>query len=211
MQTQDSKASAFSRLLFVMRPWYAREPAQVDGLRLVTVADPVAVSRAWALQVLLDATDRSRDDPPAAPDWVPRFVPVLGRFWGDGLKKIHRLTLNQEILEWARNDPQGLLEAARFLAAHKGVENDSGAQRLANLVTADPNPKAVETRQFYLNRLLKARPDGLTEGVQILIDHTDEVVKVMTRYGYTDPQTIGGFLDRDLPDKSETVASGKTL
>src|SRR5262249_35115571 len=150
------------------------------------------------------------DDPPAAPDRVQRYVPLLGRFWGDGLKRIHRLTLNQEILEWARKDPQGLLDAARFLAAHQRAENDSGAQRLVNLVTADPHPKTVETRQFYLDRLLKARPDGLIEGVQILIGHTDEVVKVMTRYGYTDPQAIGGFLDRDLPDKTESIASGKT-
>ena len=138
MQTQDSKASAFSRLLFAMRPWYAREPVQVDGLRLVTVADPVAVSRAWALQVLLDATDKSRPDPPAAPQWVQKYVPPLGRFWGDGLKKIHRLTLNQAILDWARSDPQGLLDAARHLAARKKAEGNPHAQRLVGLIIDDP-------------------------------------------------------------------------
>jgi hypothetical protein len=198
MQTQDSKASAFSRLLFAMRPWYARQPAQVDGLRLVTVADPAAVSRAWALQVLLDATDRSRPDPPAAPEWVRTYAPILDRFWGDGLKKIHRLTLNQGILDWARSDPHGFLEASRFLAAHKGPGDDPDARRLVGLITDDPSPQTVKTRTFVLDRLLKARPEGLVEAARILIQHTDEVVKVMTRYGYTDPRTIGGFLDRDL-------------
>jgi hypothetical protein len=196
MQTQDSKASAFSRLLFAMRPWYAREPSQVDGLRLATVADPIAVSRAFALQALLDAPDRSRPDLPAAPAWVRRFVPILGRFWGDGLRKIHRLALNQDILDWARSDPRGLLEAARYVAAHKQAGDDPGARRLVRLAS-----------QSQLDRLLRRRPQGLVEGVQILVDHTAEVVQVMTRYGYTDPATIGGFLDRDLSDPPDVIAA----
>ncbi len=83
LQTQDSKATAFSRLLFVMRPWYAREPAQVDGLRLATVADPVAVSRAWGLEILLDAADHSPPDPPSAPPGFGLMAdpqPFLGRW-----------------------------------------------------------------------------------------------------------------------------------
>ena len=47
--TQDSKAYAFTRLLFAMRPWYASEPRQLDGARVATVNDPVAVSRACGL------------------------------------------------------------------------------------------------------------------------------------------------------------------
>ena len=211
MQTQDSKASAFSRLLFVMRPWYAREPDEVDGLRLVTVADPVAVSRTWALQVLLDATDKSDSDRPAAPPWVQRYLPPLARFWGDGLKKIHKLTLNQSVLGWARDDPVGLLAAARYLAARKQPQGNRDAERLVGLVVDDPAPKVVQTRQFFLDRLLKARPEALVEAVEILIRHTAEVVQVMTRYGYTDPQSIGGYLDRDLPDKPERIASGKVV
>ena len=141
---------------------------------------------------------------------MQKYVPPLGRFWGDGLKKIHRLTLNQNILDWARSDPQGLLDAARYLAVRKKAEGDPRAQRLVGLIVDDPNPKVVQTRQFFLDRLLKGRPEALVEAVEILIRHTDEVVKVMTRYGYTDPQTIGGFLDRDLPDKPETIAAGKS-
>ena len=49
LQTQDSKATGFSRLLFAMQPWYASSPASSMACRVATVADPVAVSRAWAL------------------------------------------------------------------------------------------------------------------------------------------------------------------
>lgn len=174
LQTQDSKATAFSRLLFVMKPWYACEPHQLGGLRVATVADPVAVSRAWALQLLLNAPDLTIPEPP----------------------KVRRLVLNQDLLNWARSNPQGLLEAARAVAA---ARRGPAARRLVQMVIAHPNPKAVEIRRFFLDRLLKARPEALVEGVQILIDHTEAVERVMTRYGYIDPDAIGGFLDRDLP------------
>ena len=179
LQTQDSKATAFSRLLFAMQPWFASQPRQLDGLRVVTVADPVAVSRAWALELLLDAPDPIPADPP----------------------KVRRLMLNKSILDWASTDPQGLREAARFLADHKrnGAEGNAGAQRLISLVVSDRNPRTVEIRQFLLDRLLKARPEALVEAVGILIDHRQAVSSVMTRYGYTDPESVGGYLDRDLP------------
>jgi hypothetical protein len=57
----------------------------------------------------------------------------------------------------------------------------------------------MQIREFWLDRLLKARPEALVEAVQILINHTGAAVRVMTNYGYTDPELIGGYLDRDLP------------
>jgi hypothetical protein len=209
LHTQDSKATAFTRLLFAMRPWYASEPRQLDGLKVAMVADDVAVARAWGLRVLLDATDRSPPDPPAAPLWVRMYAPPLSRLWGDGLKTIHKLALNQDILDWSRNDPGGLLDAARTLAKRRNLEVDDapGASRLVHLLVDDPNPQAVQTREFYLERLLRARPAGLVEAVQILNGHPDAVVEVMTRYGYTDPRSIGGFLDRDLDDRTTKETS----
>ena len=168
------------------------------------MADPVAVSRAWGLEVLLDATDRSLPDLPSAPQWVRTYLPVLGRLWGDGLTKVHRPGLNEEILAWARSDPHSLLDAARYLADHGEPGNHPAAQRLFGQLTSGPNAKSVETRQFFLDRLLKARPQGLVEAVQILLAHPYEVIRVMTHYGYTDPQTIGGYLDRDLPGSRQT-------
>jgi len=35
--------------------------------------------------------------------------------------------------------------------------------------------------------------------VRILNAHRDQVVAIMTRYAYTDPARLGGYLDRDLP------------
>ena len=82
--TQDSKATALTRLLFAMKPWYASRPVQLDGLRVATVADPVAVSRAWALQLLLDAPSGDPAETNIAPAWVRKHIPWLARFWGAG-------------------------------------------------------------------------------------------------------------------------------
>jgi hypothetical protein len=208
---QDSKATAFTRLLFGMRPWYASEPRQLGGARVVTVADPVAVSRAWALFVLLDAADRSRPDPPASPAWVRRYVPWLRRLWGDGLLAdydasgrllriyVYRLAVNERVLAWSRSDPDGLLAAARHLAAKRPIREDAEARRLFSLITAESDPNGPQVRHDFLAQLLAARPQALVEGVQILNAHRDEVVRIMTRYAYTDPMCVGGYLDRDLP------------
>jgi 4-amino-4-deoxy-L-arabinose transferase-like glycosyltransferase len=207
---QDSKATAFTRLLFGMRPWYASEPRQLDGARVVTVADPVAVSRAWVLKVLLDDADRSRPDPPASPAWVRRYVPWLRRLWGDGLLadydadgrllriKVHRLAVNERILAWSRSDPEGLLAAARQLAAKGPASQDVRARRLYALMT-DEDPNQPQVRHELTRQVFAARPEALVEAVQILNAHPDEVVAMMTRYGYTDPMRLGGYLDRDLP------------
>ncbi len=146
--TQDSKASAFTRLLFAMRPWYASEPRQLDGARVASVVDPVAVSRAWALQTLLDAPDRSKPDPPAAPARVHEYAPWLGRLWGDGLKKAHRLVLNQAVLDWSRSDPEGLLAAARKIASKQPIDNDEKSQRLLDLVTTESNRHGPKIRHY---------------------------------------------------------------
>jgi hypothetical protein len=208
--TQDSKATAFTRLLFGMRPWYASEPRQLDGARVATVCDPVAVSRAWALSILLDAPDLSRPDPPAAPGWVGRFVPWLERLWGDGLLveydrngrpvrvRIHRLAVNAAVREWSQSDPEGLLAAARHLAGKRPIKEHAGAQRLFALMTNE-NPNGKQVRHDLTNQLLDARPEALVEAIQILNAHGDEVIQIMTRYAYTDPLRVGGYLDRDLP------------
>jgi hypothetical protein len=183
-----------------MQPWYASEPRQLDGARIVSVDDPVAVSRAWALFVLLDAADRSPKDPDAAPEWVRDHTPWLARLWGDKLIKAHRLAMNQAVLAWSRSDPDGLLAAARVIASRQPIENGTPAEQLMRLMTTESTPRPSEqVRHILMAQLLDARPEALVEAVQILNAHRDEIVKVMTRYGYTDPKAIGGYLDRDLP------------
>ena len=72
-----------------------------------------------------------------------------------------------------------------------------------DLMTDETNPQRPQVRHYLTEQLLSRRPQALVEAVQILNSHRDEVVKVMTRYGYTDPQSIGGYLDRDLPGFSQ--------
>jgi Dolichyl-phosphate-mannose-protein mannosyltransferase len=202
--TQDSKAVAFTRLLFAMHPWYASSPRQLAGARAASVGDPVAVSRAYALKLLLEAADQSAPAPPAAPPWIRAHMPWLARLWGDGLVEVKRLALDPNILAWSRSDPEGLIAAARLIAAKQPSERGKNSQRLMELMTAEASPKGP--RHYLLEQLLNRRPQALVEAIQILNAHRDEVVKVMTRYGYTDPQSIGGYLDRDLPAYETPIA-----
>jgi hypothetical protein len=180
-----------------MRPWFASEPRQLGGARVASVIDPITVSRAWALQCLLDAPAK-RGHEPYAPEWVRQYAPWLARLWGDGPIRSRPLAVSQAVLEWSRSDPDGLLAAARHIADKRSIEEDANARRLMQLLTNDPNPKSL--RRFYTEELLQARPEALVEAVQILNSHRDEVARALLRYGYTDPNTNGGYLDRDLPN-----------
>jgi Dolichyl-phosphate-mannose-protein mannosyltransferase len=193
--TQDSKATALTRLMFAMRPWYASEPHQLGGARVASVIDPITVSRAWALQVLLDSSGEHPTEA-RAPEWVRRHAPWAGRFWGDGLTRVPPLAVCNEVLEWSRSDPEGLLAAGRYIAARKPLEENSSAQRLMRLMTEDSTPNGL--RRLYLKALLRARPEALVEAIQMLRAHSGEIERVLLRYGYTDPGTIGGYLDRGL-------------
>ena len=210
--TQDSKASAFTRLLFAMKPWYESSPKQLDGARVVTVADPVAVSRAFAIRLLTDAPDELPPDQPVVPTWVNQYAPWLGRLWGVGLTKIARLTLYKPLFKWVETDPNGLLAAAKGLA----VQAESGpkklierAQKKAKGEKYDPIGDVLQDRLFEIlvrdpnstAVLFQARPEALIEAVEILIAHPKEVRALMTRSSYTDLETIGGPLDRDLKTK----------
>jgi 4-amino-4-deoxy-L-arabinose transferase-like glycosyltransferase len=197
--TQDSKASAFTRLLFAMKPWYARRPPQLGGLRVATVADPVAVSRAWALTLLLDAGDDRPPDRPAVPGWVSRYAPWLGRFWGEGLTKVRRLNVNGSVLTWARQEPGSLLAAARVLARDRAPGDDPDARRLLAVLERLPSPHGGQAPPGWGAReLLRARPEALVEAVRIVIDRHEAAQRVLTRYAYTDPDTVGGPLDAGL-------------
>ena len=203
--TQDSKASTFTRLLFAMAPWYERRPVQLDRLRVATVAEPQAVSRAWALSLLAEAPDVRPPDRPDIPRWVRRFAPFLGRFWGDGLTKVRRPDLYGPIFAWAHDDPAGLRAAARVLEEGRGEPGDNpGAKRLLAVLNRIPQPYPW----LSARALLKARPEALVEAVEILIQRGDAVRAVMARDGYTEPTTraIGGYLDEGLTGAGPTPA-----
>ena len=191
--TQDSKASAFTRLLFALAPWYACEPRQLDALRVATVADPVAVSRAWALFLLASGPDAGAADRPAAPGWVRRVCPPLGRFWGEGLARVPRPGVNTALFDWARTDPEGLRAAARAIAARRPPADAPNARRLRAILARYDRPGKPGGR--LSERLLRSRPEALVEAVAIVIARPDAVQAVLTHEPYTDPESIGGSLD----------------
>jgi 4-amino-4-deoxy-L-arabinose transferase-like glycosyltransferase len=167
--THDSKADPFTRLLFQMTPWFASQPIQLDGARVATVADPLAISRAWALHLLatggVDLTSRS-----AASHRAPRP------------------RVNQAMLQWAKEEPDALLAAARTIAENRPL--DDNASRLSAILQ--------RSRERY-NLLLNIRPEALVEAVQMLIRHPEQVRAALLRESFTDPALLGGYLDRDLP------------
>jgi 4-amino-4-deoxy-L-arabinose transferase-like glycosyltransferase len=190
--THDSKATAFTRLLFALRPWYARRPSQLGGLRVLTVADPEAVARAWALWLLLDAPDTRPPDRPATPLWVRQWAPWLGRLWGEGVTQSRHLAINEPMLAWAQADPAGLRAAARALAERPTDVADSDARRLR---------KELDRYGYAGETLLRLRPRALVEAVEILIRKPNALRRVLLRYPYTDERDLGGYLDdRSAPD-----------
>jgi len=192
--THDSKANAFTRLLFAMTPWYERRPPQLGGLRVATVADPVAVSRAWAVQLLVSNVG-PRPAPTRAPlpGWLRRLAPGLGRFWGEGLTQPDPPGVDQTMLDWARTDPKGLRAAARIVADRGPIDGNPGAQRLRKQLSRHDDPKAPYSASTIL---LEDRPRAVVEAVEILIARPEAIRAVLLKPGYTDPATIGGDLDR---------------
>ncbi len=200
--THDSKAQPFTRLLFVMTPFYARQPGQLDGLRVVTVDAPETVARAWALDILTHVATPGVTF--RAPGWVrdSRWLRPFARFWGEGLSGGPVLEVDETVLGWARADPEGLREAARAIAGRRPIAPGSGAERLRAFLDRRvfDNPKTQGLwRDRWAGPLIRNRPEAVAEAVEILIARPDAVRAVLLHPGYTDEATIGGFLDRDLP------------
>lgn len=235
--SQDSKASTFTRLLFLMKPKYERHPEQLGRLRVVTLADPAAVGRAWVLQNLVEAPGKGKLDPPAgeAPAWVRRYAPWLGRFWGEGVIRTPPPVLNEPLFAWARRDPAGLRDAARALAGNKELLDWAKADPFAATIAAhdlalgrtredDPNPARLRSLfkdqddalrlllmmarhaihqkaapnppdSLFTMKFFTPRPEAVPEAIDILIAHPDAVRRAATHLLFTDPDTVGGWLD----------------
>ena len=197
--TQDSKATDFTRLLFVMNPWYESRPAQLDALRVAAVADPIAVSRAWILQLLIEVPESRPPNAFRAPPWVHEYAPFLARLWGEGLKMMRRPQVYEPIMEWASDDPDSLRAAARQLARDQSPGDDPDAQRLMAILSRTPKDQPG----MYARLLLRIRPQALTEAVEMIVNRPDAIRTVLSRYSYTDPSRIGGPLDKGFGTASQ--------
>jgi 4-amino-4-deoxy-L-arabinose transferase-like glycosyltransferase len=205
--THDSKALAFTRALFVMTPWYESRPKQLSGARVLAVMDPDAVSRAWAIQLMCDAPDRSPPPKPNAPEWVRNLSPTLARFWGDGLDTAPNPSVNESTFEWAKNEPETLRKAASELVSKvksgsmPKLTDTSLSEPAKRLLTLISRYDRLDSGRDFSGLLFRARPEGLSDAVEILIRHGATLHEVMLRSGYTDPNWIGGPLDRDVQKK----------
>ena len=85
--------------------------------------------------------------------------------------------------------PMGFRAAAAWIAAGKPLGLNAEASRLAAILNRYPKRAPL---------LLRNRPQALRDAVEIIIARPDALQKIVLRYGYTDPKTVGGFLDQDL-------------
>jgi hypothetical protein len=152
---------------------------------------------------MCDAPDRSPAPKPNAPEWVRKTSKTLARFWGDGLDKAPRLSVNEPMFQWAATDPETLRKAAGELVAKAKAGQlpvmtdetfSEPARRLLSVVNRYDKPE--QGRNFF-RILMQSRPEGLTEAVEILIKRGPVMHDVMLRSGYTDPRWIGGPLDQN--------------
>ncbi len=126
-----------------------------------------------------------------------RYIPQLDRFWDEGLIRVPRPGVNTVLFDWARTDPEGLRAVARAIADHQPIATDKNALRLMAILSRYDQPG--RPGGLFSERLLRARSEALTEAVEIVITRPDAVREVLTRESYTDPESIGGYLDRDRP------------
>jgi len=196
--TQDSKSTDFTRLLFVMKPWYESRPPQLDGARVAAVIDGSATARAWFLFHLVPIHHLDPQGEPRVPVGGSEGASLLGRLWGEGLSPLPNPAVYEPIFEWAREDPDGLRAAAKRIARDKSPGDEPGARRLMAILTRKQNGMAESYLEALLRWHLRHEPEAMIEAVEIVIRHPDELRKVVTRCSYTDPDSIGGPLDEWL-------------
>lgn len=211
--THDSKASANTRILFALEPWYAVRPRQLGGAQVLAVASPKAAARSIALQLLADAPDPLPPPQADVPPLVRKYMPWLGRLWGEGITRAARLQVNEAAFDWARTDHEGIMAAARDIVAWVKEQRARGDDS-RNLSQAFEQNDATRRLASFLTRydgefafsadLLRKDPDALLDAVTILIRRPKALRAVLTRYGYTNPESIGGYLDAGMNDAMTT-------
>ena len=191
----DSKANAYSRLLFAMAPALEVRPQPLGGLRVAGIAGPDDAARAWALQLLAADSRRPPPEPRAPiPEPLRDLAPWLARFWGEGLTRPPRPTTLEPAFDWAASDPEGLVEAAHALAEGRDLERP-GPRRLRAILERFDSPG-----RSFADDLFRRRPIALVEAVDLLIRRPEAVRHVLSRPGYTMPEEIGGPLEPDAPE-----------
>jgi hypothetical protein len=168
--THSSKATPYTRLMYALRPrasWGHR------GVRLFSLYDPAAVSRAWALWILLDASDHSKPVP--VPHADTAMIALAGRNYRAFYAAAVRVCEDGIDRALASNEDADTMSVIRRLAARRDSVESLLARRKAALV------EAAE----IINRVAEQRPDLIR--------------RVIEYEGYVPSDDLGEYLDQDLP------------
>ncbi len=172
--THSSKATPYTRLMYALKPQLACEHS---GVRLFSVYDPVGVSRAWALWLLLDRTDYSK----------PRIAPHADR----------------EMIARASRNYRALVAAA-MRVAREGVdqalehEEDADAREVI---------ERLAERRSTVELLLSRRRGALQEAAEIINRAAEKrpelLVRIIEYEGYLSSDELGDYLDEGLPPMTD--------
>ena len=88
-----------------------------------------------------------------------------------------------------------------WIADGRPATDDPGARRLLSILTRYDDPASGRA---FSTVLLRACPEAVFEAVLILIARGDAVRRTLLHPGYRDPSTVGGYLDRELPDHASS-------
>jgi hypothetical protein len=165
--THSSKASPFTRLLYAFKPYGSWD---FDGVRLFSLYDPRAVARAWALWLLVDATDYSR----------AKIEPRV----------------DHELIELARRDYRALYAAAlrvTEVGLDKAAADEDDPDSLAVI-------RRLVARRELMDLLMARRPEALIEAVETLSRAAEKRPSLLEQLvesydGYLPASQLGSYLD----------------
>ncbi len=167
--THSSKASPYTRLLYALRP---RAAWDHRGVRLFSLYDPAAVARAWALWLLLDASDDSTAI--VTPHADREIIALAGRDYRALYAAALRVTRDGLDAALRSNEDRATMSVIRRLARHRDRLEFLLARRKAAL------EEAVE----MVNNAASRRPELLER----LIEYE----------GYLSAGALGDYLDDGL-------------
>jgi 4-amino-4-deoxy-L-arabinose transferase-like glycosyltransferase len=172
--THSSKASPFTRLLYALD---SRREWGHDGVRLFSLYDPRAVARAWALWLLLDATDYSQ-------------TPIEPR-------------IDRELVELSKRSYRATSAAALLVTEH-GIDAALESQEDAETMSVI---RKLADRRDALNVLLARRKESLIEAVEMISRTVDKRPDLLDRLietydGYLPANELGDYLDEGLPESN---------
>jgi hypothetical protein len=164
--SHSSKATAFTRLLYAVPPWYE---SGHDGVRLFSVVDDEAAAVAWTLHALV--VER---DPKSAGG------PVLLR---EGIISMDPAELKHAMQRLTQLVDKSPSEVAAAMMDWPVADQQLVAPWLVG--------GAIDAN---LASMLRLYPDAVQRAIDILATRKDDVRAILAYPGYMRPESFGGYL-----------------